>query len=183
MLKLKLLSRKKNWKNILNIKTSKRKQKEMILFISNEMRRNPNLGKTVLAKMMYFSETNYFLKTGKPIAGTIFIKEKYGPLPKNFYELLDVMKRSGLIQIVRIKRKGKGKGKRIREVVIPLREPNIDIFSDSEIMTIEDVINRLRGFDADYMKKYSHQDVAWIWTSQGEEIDYRLTAYRKTEVM
>ena len=170
----------KDWKEILQLKTDKKKQQEMILFIAQNMIKRPNFGKTILAKMMYFSETNAFLNMGKPIAGTIFIKEKFGPLPKNFNDVLKNMVKNGLIQITRIKT---GVENHDRCIVIPLREPKTDCFTSEEMIIINDVIARLNNLTATQMKDHSHRDVAWQWTKYREEIDYRLTAYRDIKIM
>jgi len=178
-LKLDLPSERVDWKKTLEIRSDTPKQTEFILFIAEKMKREKNFGKTVLAKLMYFSETNYFLKKGTPIAGTVFVKGPFGPIPKNFDELLGSMEKGNLIKIINIKEADKPE----RKSIFPLREPETKKFSEDELSTIEDVIKRLNMFSAKQISDYSHTDVAWQWTDPGKEIDYRLTAYREIECM
>jgi uncharacterized phage-associated protein len=170
-------SPRKDWKEVLGITTDVKKQEELIMLISEKMSRKINFGKTVLAKMMYFSESNCFLQNGKTIAGTVFVKGEYGPIPKNFNDILNKMQTEGLIKMFTMKEVYD------RTTIMPLRESNPSVFTAEELAIINDVIGRMNVFTAVQMKDYSHEDVAWKWTEDGQEIDYRLAVYRDIQTM
>lgn len=51
-----------------------RKLKHLILYILGKCGQKPNMGKILLNKLLYFSDFDYFEKTGEAITGTIYRK-------------------------------------------------------------------------------------------------------------
>ena len=76
--------------------------KELILYIADKLKDDPNFGRTKLAKIIYFADMESFRMHRRPVTGTAFIRMTHGPLPKNFLNTLDELKEEG--RIVEIER-------------------------------------------------------------------------------
>ena len=61
---------------------------------------------------------------------------------------------------------------------LPLKRPNLDIFSAREIKHIDDVLVRLSDKNAVEIEKYSHEDIPWKSTQEGEPLSYESVFYR-----
>lgn len=77
---------------------AERKLEELILYILNKAGpREP----TWLSTVLYLSENEHYLREGKSMTGTTFIKERWGPAPKNFGKILGRMIARGDIAFTR----------------------------------------------------------------------------------
>ena len=61
---------------------------------------------------------------------------------------------------------------------LPLKEPDLDKLKASELKVIDEVLNRLSDMNASQISEYSHKDVPWLVTEDGEIIDYESVFYR-----
>ena len=59
-----------------------------------------------------------------------------------------------------------------------MRKPDLSVLSAREKETIDDVLNRLADMNAAQISDYSHGDVPWESTEDGEIIDYESVFYR-----
>ena len=60
----------------------KRKFKTLVQFIVSRCADDPSrLGYTKLNKILWYSETNHYLKTGAPLTGANYVKRQHGPVP------------------------------------------------------------------------------------------------------
>lgn len=64
---------------------------------------------------------------------------------------------------------------------LPLRKPDLTKLKAHELEVIDDVINRLADMNAAQISNYSHKDVPWIVTDDGEKIEYETVFYRTPE--
>ena len=61
---------------------------------------------------------------------------------------------------------------------LPLRKPELSNLKANEIEVIDDVINKLSDMKAAQISDYSHNDVPWLTTKDGEVIEYESVFYR-----
>lgn len=61
---------------------------------------------------------------------------------------------------------------------LPLRKPNLSKLKANEMELIEDVLCRLSDMNAVQISEYSHNDVPWLTTESGKEIEYESVFYR-----
>jgi uncharacterized phage-associated protein len=61
---------------------------------------------------------------------------------------------------------------------LPRRKPDLSKLSAKEMGVIEDVLNRLSDMNAKQISNYSHNDVPWMSTADGEVIEYESVFYR-----
>lgn len=152
------------------------KFQEVLLYILGKVGAKPNVGETVLYKLLYFIDFDYYEKFEEQLAGVTYIKNKYGPSPIEFKTVVDNMIRRG--DIVRVEDKY---FKYPQRKYIPRREADLSLLTAREIKHIDGVLDRLSGMSANEISDYSHRDVPWITAEEGKPIDYETVFYRTPE--
>jgi len=61
---------------------------------------------------------------------------------------------------------------------LPLRQPDLTLFKAHEKEVIDNVLNTLSNMNANEISDYSHEDVPWKTTEDGEIIEYETVFYR-----
>jgi transcriptional regulator with XRE-family HTH domain len=148
------------------------KFKEVLLYILNKVGSKPNIGETVIYKLLYFIDFNYYEKYEEQLIGATYIKNNYGPTPMEFREIVSKMKGKDLVEV-------SDKYFHYPQTkYLPLREADLSGFKANEKEIIDDVINKLSGMNASQISEYSHQDVPWVTTDDGGRINYESVFYR-----
>ena len=153
-------------------KLDESKFKEIILYVLHQTAGKPNVGETVLYKLLYFCDFNYYEKYRQPMTGATYIKNHFGPTPTDFKKI--VQKNLGK-EIALDKNKFHGFE---QTRYLALRAPDLRKINGAEKEVIDDVIARLSSMSATQISKYSHDDTPWLTTKNGEMIDYQLVFYR-----
>ncbi len=148
------------------------KFKEVLLYILNRVGAKPNIGETVLYKLLYFIDFDYYELYEEQLIGATYIKNRYGPTPLEFRALVDKM--SGL-DLVPVKDEYFSFPRR---KYLPLRAPNLAVLSARETALIDRVLARLSDLNAAQISEYSHNDIPWLTTPAGERIPYESVFYR-----
>ena len=150
------------------------KFKEVLLYILNKVGSKPNIGETVIYKILYFIDFDYYEKYEEQLIGATYQKNPYGPTPKEFIKIVSLMEGKDL-------RKIKDEYFKYPQTkYLPLREPDLSILSAREINLIDQVINRFADMNATQISEYSHNDVPWLTTDEGKIIEYETVFYRTT---
>jgi len=150
------------------------KFKEVILYILNKVGSKPNIGETVLYKLLYFIDFNFYEKYEEQLIGATYIKNHYGPTPIEFKKIVDRMIKNK--EIVKVENQY---FKYPQTKYLPLREPDLSKLRAHEKDMIDDVLDsRLSDMNAAEISEYSHQDVPWLTTEEGESIEYESVFYR-----
>ena len=66
------------------------KFKEVLLYILNKVGSKPNIGETVIYKLLYFIDFDFYEKYEEQIIGATYIKNRYVPTPISEYSHNDV---------------------------------------------------------------------------------------------
>ncbi|MFC1808206.1 type II toxin-antitoxin system antitoxin SocA domain-containing protein [Candidatus Omnitrophota bacterium] len=148
------------------------KFKEVLLYILNRVGSKPNIGETVLYKLLYFIDFDFYEKYEEQLIGATYTKNHYGPTPNEFIKIVEEMEDRDLIK-VRDKYFQYPQTK-----YLPKREPDLSKLKGHEIDLIDNVLKKHSDKDAAEMTEYSHQDVPWLTTEDGEIIDYESVFYR-----
>jgi len=150
------------------------KFKEVLLYILNKVGSKPNIGETVLYKLLYFIDFNFYEKYEEQLIGATYIKNHYGPTPIEFKKIVDRMIKNK--EIVKVENQY---FKYPQTKYLPLREPDLSKLRGHEKDMIDDVLDsRLSDMNAAEISEYSHQDVPWLTTEEGESIEYESVFYR-----
>ena len=124
--------------------------------------------------MLYFIDFNYYEKYEEQLIGATYIKNHYGPTPREFIKIVKEMEGKDLVKI---------QDKYFQHPqtkYIPLKDPNLSKISAQEQKVIDDVLFTLSDMNASKISEYSHNDVPWMTTEEGDVIDYESVFYRTT---
>lgn len=157
--------------NELHIQLDKTKLKNLILYILARCGGKPNVGETVLYKLLYFIDFDSFELYEKPVTGLKYLKLQFGPVPvvKEYKSVLDEMIKQNQIKIIKQEYHGFPQKK-----YVALSDCDQSVFEAEEIILINKVIGRLSDMTATKIESYVHEDVPWKSATLGEIIDYRL---------
>lgn len=149
------------------------KFKEVLLYILNKVGAKENIGETVIYKILYFIDFDFYEKYEEQLIGATYIKNKYGPTPVEFVKIVEKMIKDKEIEKVKSEYFNFPQTK-----YLPLRKPDLLKLKANEIEVIDDVLNKLSEMNANQISAYSHNDVPWITTEDGEAIEYESVFYR-----
>jgi transcriptional regulator with XRE-family HTH domain len=150
------------------------KFKNVLLYILEKCAGKPNVGETVLYKLLYFSDFNYYELYEEHLTGAKYRKLPYGPVPQKLDVIIGQMIEKGKIQRIKTKYHGYPQ---IR--YLPLEKADLTKLRASEIEIIDKVINQMSDWSAAMISEYSHKDLPWEVTDEGKDISYELAFYRE----
>ena len=165
---------KKKRKRFTMPKLDKEKFKQVLLYILEKCGAKPNVGETVLYKLLYFCDFDFYELYEKPLTGMKYRKINYGPAPCDFDELVEEMIKNDELKRISTEYYGNPQKKYIPLINADLKEIGVE---GKEV--IDKVINKLSDMDATRIAEYSHQDIPCDTTPDKEVIDYELVFYRK----
>ena len=148
------------------------KFKEVLLYILNKVGSKPNIGETVIYKLLYFIDFDFYEKYEEQLIGATYIKNYYGPTPVEFRKIVGQMTDK---EIDRVK---SSYFNFPQTKYLPLRKPGLTKLRASEIEVVDSVLNKLSDMNAIQISEYSHHDVPWLTTEDGEIIEYESVFYR-----
>ena len=150
-----------------------KKFKEVFLYVLSEIGSKPNVGESVINKLFYFIDFDYYEKFEEQLIGATYIKNHFGPTPCELKKVVEEMKSKGEVEEVKSKHFEFQQKK-----YFPLRKPDLSVLTAREIAHIDDVLNRLSDKNAREICDYSHDDVPYKVHKEGEKIDYESVFYR-----
>ncbi len=149
------------------------KFKNALLYITQKIGALPNVGQTVLYKILYFCDFDYYEKYEEQLIGATYIKNHFGPTPREFSKIIKEMVKDGDIEEVVTRFFDKDQRK-----YLPVKNPDLSVFSGRELQHIDEEIARLGHKTAKELSDFSHQDIPWISTEIGQNIPYEAVFYR-----
>lgn len=162
--------------NDLEIRITKKdldKFKQVLLYILNKVGGKPNIGETVLHKLLYFIDFDYYEKFEENLMGATYIKNHHGPTSVELNTIIQEMQDQGEIEVVNSQY-----FKYLQKKYLALKRPNLEILSAREIEHIDDVLARLSDKNATEIENYSHEDIPWKSAREGKPISYESVFYR-----
>ena len=149
------------------------KFKNVLLYILERCAGKPNVGETVLYKLLYFSDFNYYELYEEHLTGAKYRKLPYGPVPQKLDTIIGQMIEKGQLQRVKTEYHGYPQTR-----YLPLEKANLTELRASEKEIIDRVIEQMSDWSAAAISNYSHKDMPWLASKEGEEINYELAFYR-----
>jgi transcriptional regulator with XRE-family HTH domain len=150
------------------------KFKEVLLYVLDKVGSKENIGETVIYKLLYFIDFDYYEKYEEQLIGATYIKNTHGPTPLEFRKIVEKMMDKELMKV-------KSKYFQYPQTkYLPLRKPDLSKLKANEIKAIDDVLHRLSDMNAKEISEYSHNDVPWLTTEDGKTIEYEAVFYRTT---
>ena len=150
--------------------------KEVLLYILEKIGAKPNVGETVIYKLLYFIDFDYYEKYEEQLIGAIYIKNHYGPTPIEFSKIVENMIEAG--EVVKVTSKY---FKHPQKKYMPIRGPDLSLLTAKQIKHIDSVLDRFSDMNASELSNYSHRDVPWIFAKSGKPLEYEAVFYRTAE--
>lgn len=149
------------------------KFKQVLLYLLERCGGKPNVGETVLYKLLYFSDFNFYELFEEQLTGATYRKLQYGPVPREFEEIAEEMAKNKELTVEQVTYHGKAQTR-----YVPLKKPDLNMITAAEKKVIDDVVDRFSSRSARWLSEYSHEDTPWKATEFKENIDYELVFYR-----
>ena len=147
-----------------------------MLYILKKIGGKPNVGQTVLYKLLYFIDFDYYELHEEQLMGLKYIKNTYGPTPVDFKKLIIEMEKNGELTEAKTKFFTKDMTK-----YLPIKEPDMSLLSAQELTHIDKELEKYSDKTAKELSELSHKDVPWIGTKDKEIIPYEAVFYRNDE--
>ena len=150
------------------------KFKNVLLYILERCAGKPNMGETVLNKLLYFCDFNFYELYEEHLTGARYKKLPYGPVPQKLDTIINQMIDNS--QLKRIKTDYHGF---LQTRYMPLKKADLMQLSAAEKTVIDNVIQQMSDWNANKISDYSHKDMPWLATKDGDYISYNLAFYRE----
>ncbi|GAB4434124.1 MAG: hypothetical protein OHK0040_05040 [bacterium] len=150
-----------------------KKFKQVLLYILEKVGAKPNVGETVIHKLLYFIDFDYYEKYEENLMGLTYIKNHHGPTSVELGEILKNMQKNSEVIVIKNKYFN-----HLQKKYLPVIKPDLSLLSAKEIQHIDEVLNRLSDKNAKEIESYSHGDVPWKTAKKGKPISYESVFYR-----
>ena len=117
---------------------NKEKFKAVLLYIINRCENKPNVGKTLLCKLLYFSDFNYYEKYEKSITDETYLKYEKGPYPDHIDDIMDELINENVIEL----RKEPYFNTTIHKHYLK-QSPDLSLLNTEKLRVINDVIDKI----------------------------------------
>lgn len=161
---------------VINMKFNKGKMKELITYIIHRCGHKTNVGKTVLFKLLYFSDFNHYELYEEQITNETYIKKEFGPAPKHFDEIITELTTENKINIIKKKVHNYHQHNYSTK-----QDPEISLLTLTELEVVDAVIDKLSDMNATKISEYSHEDKPWRVAKFLDPLDPEFVFYRDEE--
>ncbi|MBI4744504.1 MAG: DUF4065 domain-containing protein [Actinobacteria bacterium] len=149
------------------------KFKQVLLYVLMKVGGKPNVGETVLHKLLYFIDFDYYEKFEENLMGATYIKNYHGPTSVELGAILDDMQKNNEIEAVKSKYFN-----HLQKKYLPLKRADLNVLSARDIEHIDEVLARLSDKNAKEIEQYSHEDIPWKAAKDGQPLSYESVFYR-----
>ena len=149
------------------------KFRQVFLYVLEKTAGKPNVGMTVLYKLLYFIDFDYYEKYEKQLMGLTYIKNHHGPTPREFVKVVEGMKEAGELEEVKSRYFTYDQRK-----FLPHRHADLSLLSAQEIAMVDSVLARYADRSAADLSALSHEDTPWAVAEVGKDIEYDHVFYR-----
>lgn len=154
------------------------KFKQVLLYILKKIGGKPNVGMTVLYKLLYFIDFDFYEKYEDQLMGAIYIKNHHGPTPLLFERIIKRMIKDNEVEVTKSKFY---QYPQVKYLINPEINPDLSILNGLEKEHIDWEINRLSDMTAKELSEFSHKDIPWITALENKPLDYESVFYRTDE--
>jgi hypothetical protein len=141
--------------------------RELIVYIADKSKNDPNFGATKLNKILYHSDFRAYERFGVPLTGAEYFRLPKGPAPRQMIPVRRELIKEGVIRLDKIDLGAQYEQHR----VIALRKAVLDHFTADEIALVDEVVNELWSQNAAEVSDASH-DVRWRTLEHKDPIPY-----------
>jgi len=146
---------------------------QFLHYVIHEIGSLENVRKTVLFKILYFTDFNYYEVNEENLTGETYRKLPQGPAPIHFDAMIQQLKAEKKIRELRTEYMGYKQKK-----YISISKPDLSLINANEIEFINKNLCIYSNFNASQISEFSHQDMPYMATDDLDLIDYELVFYR-----
>ncbi|MDD3896926.1 MAG: DUF4065 domain-containing protein [Candidatus Peribacteraceae bacterium] len=154
------------------------KFEQTLLYILRKIGGKPNIGQTVLYKLLYFIDFDYYEKYEEQLIGAQYMKNTYGPTPVMFAKMIERLEQERKIETVKSRFYTH---EQTKYLVNPALEPDMSALSSKELAHIDWEISRFGDMTAVQISALSHKDTPWLAAKDREPLEYEHVFYRPEE--
>ena len=140
-----------------------------ILFFCDRIR-NGTLGRTKLAKLLYYLDFDHYEKQGEPVTGAEYLHWARGPYPKQLRTELRNLVGASIEEEVEQVGPYHQYSYRLRRGNVP----DLEVFSKEELVTLYEVSEKWERQTAAEMVAATHGEAPWIATGHNETHPLRI---------
>lgn len=148
-------------------KPDKRKLRQLALYVATRCEDDPRFSRVKLNKVIFYADFTHYIKTGRSITGSAYIKMPYGPCPKDFNRLEKKMSQDEQMKIQ--ERNYYGLTQKRPIALVPA---DLSSFTAEEIASVEHIISSFWHSSASDVSDLSHMFDGWKLADDFEEIPY-----------
>ena len=149
------------------------KFKQVFLYVLQKVGAKPNVGETVLYKLLYFIDFDFYEKYEAQLMGLTYMKNTHGPTPREFKVVVDEMVHDGLVD-----KAGSKHFTYTQKKYLPVVKPDLQLLSAAELEMIDSVLDRYSDHSATQLSRLSHEDTPWQMAEDKADIEYEYAFYR-----
>jgi hypothetical protein len=149
---------------------------ELLLYFSQRgLTERLVIGSTRLNKLLFFTDMRTYAELGQPITGARYQRLEFGPAARAMLPVREELVRDGEAEF-----EDRGQDD-WSNVIVPLRAPNLGLFTEDELRIANEVFEELRPFNAVEVSDYAHlKSAGWNVMEDHEDIPYEF-AFVSTE--
>ena len=121
-----------------------------------------------ISKLLYFADRLHLERYGRLISGDSYVAMKHGPVPSGTYDIMKAVRGDGACELA--SEAEKAFGVRGSYDVVPRRDPDADVFSESDIECLNESIKRYGNLSFKELTRLSH-DEAWDAVDENDIIE------------
>jgi len=145
------------------------KLRELVLYLARAQNDDYTFGRVKLAKLLYYSDMEAYVRLGASITGATYIKRQEGPAAREFVPVRDQMLAYGEAAEVEIVYPGGQVAKKLEA----RREPDVSHFSEAELAIADKVVVDFAGWSGTRISLKSHDEIGWLVARMDEVIPYQ----------
>jgi len=124
--------------------------------------------KTKLNKLLFYADFKHFREYAVSITGARYAHIPFGPAPDKYAYYFATLLEEGDIKAEEVAYSEEAVGERF----VAAKEPDLSLFSDSEIMVLATVKEHFKKFTAKKITDFSHEEKGYKETPTGKLISY-----------
>ena len=152
-----------------------RKLEELMVLISRHPKVS-DVGLTKLWKLIFFIDQKALSEFGQTITGSEYVKYEHGPVPSRGEKHLKKLRQAKSVEC----RQRTYGGYQLNEVLAG-RDPDLAVFSESEVELANGVCQQLGQKSAASLSTLSHANPAWHYAEMMQKLSPTLMAYGASE--
>ncbi len=157
---------------------NKKKYEQVIIYLCSKLKGEVR-GKKKLAKLLYYSDFDFFEKFQKSITGDVYNAYPKGPLPVMLGKVTSMMVKKKLLKIDSVQEWGEEYAP--TEVYKCSVKPDLSVFNKNELKMLDRIVRRYGSLNGEQLAELSHAEAPYAATESYKEIPYEFTYYRGTD--